>query len=125
MKITEQTIKFSLVGSANTLIHISIATLLIKCFLASQLFANSFAFMCATTFSYVAHTKYSFNKSLTKKNLSRFLVVTSICFSIAALLARLADLLHLDYKIGIGLVICIIPIVGFLLHRNWTYGCKE
>ena len=123
MNLIKQLMRFGIVGVLSTLIHACIATIMIKFLLSSQVVANCSAFVCATFFSYIAHTRYSFVASFSKKTSLRFIVVVSICFFITAILAKIAEYFNMPYQIGIVLVLSIVPIISYLLHRFWTYKC--
>lgn len=113
--------KFGLVGMVATCIHICIATSLSVFFLASQVVANCSAFSLATIFSYTAHTKWSFASNISRKSLLRFMAVTGFCFLLTALISWISEHLGFSFKIGITMVILIVPCFSYLLHRFWTY----
>lgn len=124
-KTIQQMIRFGLVGTLNTIIYIVIATIFIKFITGSQVIANCTAFILATCFSYIAHTTYSFRSSFSKKVFVKFIIVTAICFFTTALIAKMAEFLNLNYKLGIFINLSINPLLSYLLHRLWTYRHSE
>jgi len=83
--------------------------------------ANGFAFVVATTFSYLVNTIWSFSSPLHGKILVRFCIVSIVGLFLAMLVSGAAEYLGLHYLHGILLVAMIIPPVTFILHNFWTY----
>ena len=116
-----QLFRFGVVGISSTLLHVILATSLIKLFSTTQVFANCNAFLCATIFSYIAHTKWSFGSVITKKTMARFSITIGICFGLTYIISSFAQSINLPYQIGIFLIVTTVPICSYLLHRFWTY----
>jgi hypothetical protein len=70
-----------------------VASALYAWFDATQVAANAAAFVCATAFSYLANTLWSFSSTLHSRNLLRYLTVATAGFIETMLLARAAELL--------------------------------
>ena len=114
--------RFCVIGIFATLIHVLVASSLIGMeLIVLPGIANGFAAMTAASFSYVGNTKWSFKKSFTQRNATRFVVTAVAGSSMAFALSSLADILGYHYLVGIGLVVVCVPIMSFLLHYYWTY----
>lgn len=119
--LTRQALRFALSGLLATGLHVLIATAFIQIILPAPPLANGVAFIVATIFSYLINTLWSFSRPLHGRNLFRFFVVSCIGLFLAMTISGAAQYLGLHYLYGIGLVVCIVPPVTFLLHNFWTY----
>lgn len=113
--------RFAITGLGATGVHVVIALALIELWGAPPPVANGVAFCVATAFSYVANTWWSFNARLHSKTLIRFLIVSLVGLGLSMSLAWVAELAGWPPLGGIGLVVCVVPLVSFALHSLWTY----
>jgi len=121
MRLAAEAPRFVLVGIGCTVIHAAMATLLV---VGSQLhpaIANGAAFLAATTVSYLAHTLWTFESSLTRKRLARFLVVTLAGLFLTMTIAGVTDMLGYPFYAGIAAVVILVPGATFIAHKLWTY----
>jgi putative flippase GtrA len=119
--LTKQALRFALSGFLVTGLHVFIATALIQIVLLAPTLANGVAFLAATIFSYLINTMWSFSNTLHGKNLFRFCIVSCIGLFLAMTISGTAQYYGLHYLYGIGLVVCVVPPLTFLLHNYWTY----
>ena len=113
--------RFGLSGLGSTTLHVLVASALYALLDATQVFANAVAFVCATAFSYLANTLWSFSSTVRTRNALRFLVVTLAGFVETLLLARAAEMLDVSRAMSIVAIALLIPPTTFVLHRLWTY----
>ncbi|MBY4866419.1 GtrA family protein [Burkholderia sp. Bp9017] len=113
--------RFGLSGLCSTALHALIACTMYALFDATQVVANAVAFICATVFSYLANTLWSFSSTVHARNLRRFLVVALAGFTETMALARIAELLDVPRGWSIVAIALLIPPTTFLMHRLWTY----
>jgi len=120
---TERTrlVRFGVSGLCSTAIHTLVAAALFARFDATLVTANTIAFLCATAFSYLANTLWSFSSTVRTRNAVRFLAVTLAGFVETLLLARAAEALDVSRAMSIVAIALLIPPTTFLLHRLWTY----
>lgn len=113
--------RFGLAGVCSTAFHALIACAMYALFDATQVVANAVAFICATVFSYLANTLWSFSSTVQSRNLRRFLIVALAGFTETMALARMAELLDVPRGWSIVAIALLIPPTTFLMHRLWTY----
>lgn len=113
--------RFGLSGLMVTGLHALVATMAITMLQLSPATANGLAFLIATLCSYQLNTRWSFSAVVEQKNFYRFCFVSAIGLFLAVSISGTAEYFGFNYLIGIGMVICIVPIVSFLLHYFWTY----
>jgi putative flippase GtrA len=113
--------RFGISGLLATGLHVAIALSLINRYEVSPPLANSAAFACATVWSYLANTLWSFSSSPDLRNACRFVVVALGGMSLTALTAGLAQKAGAVPLVGIGMVVCVVPGFTFVAHRYWTY----
>ncbi|MCD5989346.1 GtrA family protein [Pseudomonas sp. CDFA 553] len=114
-------LRFAVTGLFITLLHIAVAMLMVEVLIASPSVANGVAFGVSALTSYMINTLWSFSARLQGYTLIRFICVSLIGFAVSMLIARLAQQVGLDYRIGIAGVVFIVPVLTFLLHSKWTY----
>ena len=78
-------------------------------------------FAVATLVSYLSHTLWTFESSLTRKRLARFLLVSLAGFVLTVVIAGAVDMLGFPFYAGIGAVVLIVPGATLTLHKLWTY----
>ena len=117
-----QLLRFSVTGLGATAIHICVAVVAIERLEFVPGLANGVALVMATIFSYVANTYWSFGARSNVLVLTRYWTIASIACFLAVSLSSIADYLHWHYLIGILLVVLVVPVFSFLLHKYWTYN---
>ena len=113
--------RFGLSGLCSTALHVLTASAMYTWFDATQVVANATAFVCATAFSYLANTLWSFSSTVQSRNLLRYLTVALAGFTETLLLARAAELLDVPRGWAIVAIALLSPPTMFVLHRVWTY----
>ncbi|WP_322025091.1 GtrA family protein [Burkholderia sp. BCC1977] len=113
--------RFGLSGLGSTALHVLVASALYALFDATQVIANAVAFVCATAFSYLANTLWSFSSAVHSRTLLRYLTVALAGFAETMGLARAAELLDVPRGWAIVAIALLIPPTMFVLHRVWTY----
>ncbi|KWC09387.1 GtrA family protein [Burkholderia ubonensis] len=114
-------IRFGVSGLCSTAIHALIASAMLALADATPVTANAVALVCATVFSYLANTLWSFSSTVQWSNLVRFLTVAVSGLAETMLLARGTEALGLAAGWSIVAVVLFVPPVTFVLHRLWTY----
>ncbi|HEF5873705.1 TPA: GtrA family protein [Burkholderia cenocepacia] len=114
-------VRFGVSGLGSTAIHTLVAAALFALVDATPVTANAVAFLCATAFSYLANTLWSFSSTVRTRNAMRFLAVTLVGFVETMLLARAAEALGASRAMGVVAIALLIPPTTFVLHRLWTY----
>lgn len=104
-----------------TAIHVAIAMLLITRLALAPYIANPIAFVVATCFAYTTNTLWSFASQMSHRTLWRYVGVSALGCLATAVVSALADAAHLDYRIGIALVIVVVTPMNFTMHSLWTY----
>lgn len=114
-------IRFGVCGLSATGLHVGVAVVLISHIGASQFLANTVAFACATCWSYLVNTLWSFSSSLRVRNVWRFITVSLGGAALTGLVSYLAQVAGAGPWIGIAMVICAVTPLSFVTHRRWTY----
>lgn len=114
-------VRFGICGLLATGLHVIVAVVLISYAGASPTLANTVAFICATCWSYLVNTLWSFPSSLRLRNLWRFIVVSLGGLALAGLVSYLMQVVGAGPWIGIAMVVCAVTPLTFVTHRRWTY----
>ncbi|AZQ53720.1 GtrA family protein [Burkholderia cenocepacia] len=114
-------VRFGVSGLGSTAIHALVAAALFVLLDATPVTANAAAFLCATAFSYLANTLWSFSSTVRPRNATRFLAVTLAGFVETMLLARAAEALDAPRAMSVVAIALLVPPTTFVLHRLWTY----
>lgn len=114
-------VRFGITGLLATGIHVAVAVTLIVRLGMFPYIANSIAFLVATGFSYAINTRWSFSTRMDRGTLLRYACVAAFgCLATMAIAAG-SEVAHLDYRLGILLVIVLVTPATFALHSLWTY----
>jgi len=119
--VLKRAARFAFTGVFVTGVHAAIAIVIIQFLVPIPPLANGVAFIGATVISYVINTTWSFSRRLHGRTLYRFVLVSIIGFLVAMSVAWGAQILGLNYLLGICAVALTIPPMTFLLHTFWTY----
>jgi len=120
-QIPSSLLRYYLIGILATLMHVVIVAILIEKFASSAGLANGIAFILATIFSYIMNTYWSFQAKMSFTVLCRFWSVAALGCALAVVISSVAEHLGFHYLIGIAMVMSVVPVISYLLHRNWTY----
>ena len=114
---------FGLVGAFATLIHVSIFMMLVEIIGVSPVLASIPSFLVAMLFSYAANHRWTFQAStLHAIYLPRFSLVSVTGMSINVFITYMVvNLLGLEYGVALVMVVTSIPILTYLLNKNWTF----
>jgi putative flippase GtrA len=115
-------VRFGFTGLLATGIHVAVAVTLITRLGMFPYVANPIAFLTATGFSYAANTLWSFSSRMSHRTLLRYACVAVFGCLATTAIAAAAEAAHLDYRLGIMLVIALVTPITFALHSIWTYG---
>lgn len=117
----KQFLRFAVIGAFGGGLYIGTAVGLVTVAGASPVLANAVAFCVNTAFSFSMNTWLNFSVPVTMRNWLRFCVVSLLGLALTAAVAAVAEDLGLHYGYGIAMVAVSVPLLTFLLHRNWTY----
>jgi putative flippase GtrA len=112
---------FSLIGIANSLIHLIIVIGLVELFSVHPLPANGIAFISANIFSFWANSRWSFRVVATRQRYMRFLAVSLAGLAVSLIAIAISEMLQWHYLAGVFLSFIFLPLITFLAHRNWTW----
>jgi putative flippase GtrA len=117
----ERISKFILTGGITTGVHLGIVMFFMSFKVCGIEIANGIAYLVSTIFNLSVNTAWSFRQELTRKIIQRYIVVSAIGLLLAMLVAHINDKWGYDYLIGIAMVVCICPLVTYIMHVNYTY----
>ena len=115
--------RYVLAGILATGVHLSIAWLLIYLLALSVFMANTMAFFTAFVFSYVLQTKFVFQSRFEWVRFLKFLSVQFAAFLLSFMIASLLPVQNA--YVQTFLIVLIIPLVTFLIHKFWTFGSPQ
>ncbi|WP_163130281.1 GtrA family protein [Agarivorans sp. Alg241-V36] len=115
--------RYGLTGGIATAIHFFLALAVLEYWPQAFAVANFIGFSLAFIFSYLLQTCWVFQHQPSLNNALRFFVVqaSALCLSIwlSSLLNDFSDI------IKVAVVIVLLPLVTFIIHRCWTYSQAE
>ena len=115
-------IKFTVVGLSIAVFHYESAVLMVDRGGLAPALANSIAFLAAAALSYTLQTLWTFESSFTKRNAIRFVIVLLVGVVVSWGTSTAVAALGLPYRLGVLIVLFLIPGLNFLLHHFWTYA---
>ncbi|EEY73774.1 GtrA family protein [Grimontia hollisae] len=118
--LAHRIVRFAMTGGLATLTHIAVAFTLLHFFSTRVFYANLAGFACAFGLSYLMQSLFVFRSTLSLKNLVRFFTVQFSALLISQLLSE--QLQETNSYLRVLLVVFMIPLVTYLIHRIWTYN---
>ena len=115
-------IKFTVVGLSIAVFHYMSAVLMVEHGGLAPALANSIAFLAAAALSYTLQTLWTFESRFTARNAIRFVVVLLVGVAVSWGTSTAVAALGLPYRLGVIIVLFLIPALNFLLHHFWTYA---
>jgi putative flippase GtrA len=116
---------FSLIGVANTLIHLFIVTGLVELLAAHPIPANGIAFIGANIFSFWANSRWSFRIAMTNQRYMRFLAISLLGLAVSLIAITISEALQWHYLTGVILSFVLLPLITFFAHRHWTWKMPD
>jgi putative flippase GtrA len=114
-------LRFCVSGLFATGLHVSIAMTLIVRAEFSPPSANAIAFACSTGGAYLLNTFWSFSSAPALTNVWRFVVVSLSGLALTTLVSHVMQVVGASPGLGIAMVVCVVPPLTFVAHRQWTY----
>lgn len=114
-----QILKYAIFGVFSTLIHLSIAFMSMYFLNQGVIISNVLGFLSAFTFSYLGQSKYVFNFPLSLKHASKYFLIQFTSLSISLLFTLF--LFEFNSYIKTIIVIFLLPMITFVLHKVWTF----
>jgi putative flippase GtrA len=111
-------IKFTIAAIA--VFHYSAAVLLVERLGMHPAPANSIAFLFAAALSYTLQTLWTFQSRFTVRNAVRFVGVLLAGVVVSWGTSTTVAALGLPYRVGVIIVLFLIPGLNFLMHHLWT-----
>ena len=118
--LTFRLIRFGLTGGLATLIHITFAFAVIRFVYDNAFIANVLGFSFAFLFSYLAQTLFVFKKRMNWINAARFFLVQFGALLLSQAISNFFP--ETNSYVKVIIVVCILPVITYLIHRVWTYS---
>lgn len=117
---------FAVVGLVATLVHVTVVTVLVELFAVSAVTASVPAFLLAMLCSYIANRRWTFQADgAHHEQLPKYALVSAAGLGLNVLIMYVVvEVMHRWYGSGLALVVITVPMVTYLLNRNWTFGAK-
>ncbi|WP_406609902.1 GtrA family protein [Agarivorans sp. JK6] len=115
--------RYGFTGVIATTIHFVLALAVLQYWPQAFALANFVGFSLAFVFSYLLQTCWVFQNQPSLNNALRFFVVQTSALCLSILLSSLLN----DFSniIKVAVVIVLLPLVTFVIHRCWTYSQAE
>jgi putative flippase GtrA len=121
MNPLNQFFRFAGVGLLVTALHVAITVFLVEYANTNPVQANVVAFICATLTGLVLNSRWSFSRVLSARIMVRYLVVTTLGLLLTIAINVYCAQWGIRYEMALFLVVSSVPLLSFMLHRNWTY----
>ncbi|MFS1909712.1 GtrA family protein [Vibrio sp. 10N.286.48.B7] len=115
-------VRFALTGGLSTAIHITVAFLFLHFVQDNVLLANICGFSLAFIFSYFAQTILVFKNKVNWGNAARFFIVQFGALLVSQGISELFS--DLNSYVRVLMVVIILPIVTYVVHKLWTFSDK-
>jgi len=117
-----QLVVFGVVGVTATLTHYFMALFSHEIMTLSLYVANFLGYVSAVMVSFFGHGRFTFQQKLSWGVFARFALVSVGTFGCSELiLLALESYFSLSHRISLGVVVCTIPIITFVLSKLWVF----
>lgn len=116
-------VRFGVTGGLSSFTHIVVAFSWLYLLSSSVFIANMVGFLCAFGLSYLLQSHFVFQRKITTQNAKRFFVVQFSALMVSQLFSSLFQ--DSNHYARVLLVVFMIPLVTYLIHRCWTYKDSE
>ncbi|WP_246434657.1 GtrA family protein [Teredinibacter haidensis] len=121
-----QLLVFGVVGVTATLTHYFTALISHEWAGIDLYFANLIGYVSAVMVSYFGHGRFTFKQELDLQVFLRFaLVSVSTFFCSELILLALETFLQLSHRVSLGVVVCTIPVITFVLSKMWVFRARK
>ncbi|MGR9072608.1 MAG: GtrA family protein [Gammaproteobacteria bacterium] len=120
--LCQEFFKFGAVGLVATIVHISIAIIMIRFWQCNLFQANIAAYSVAMLFSFVFNSRWSFNRQLSTSLFLRFFTANSAVLGVIMGGSLFLTYFRTDPVVGTFLIALCSPLVSFTAHKFWTYS---
>lgn len=116
-------LRYCVVGGLGTVVHFGTTMLLVELWRVDAVAATVIGFLCALAVSFALNRSWVFASSVAvAPGLARYTAVSVLGFVLnVAIMFVVTRVLGLDYRIGLVLVVLIIPVTNFTLNARWTF----
>ena len=83
--------------------------------------ASVVGFALGTFASWLLNSLWTFSAPLRGRILLRFVAVTLVGLGLNVLIMAGVEAIGVDYRLGLFLVLVVVPVFNFCCHRLWTY----
>ncbi len=113
-------VKYGIVGIVSTGIHITAAFLFVYFIKQSLFMSNIFGFSWAYLISYVCQSKFVFERSLSTTRAIKYLLIQILALLSSIGLSSMVN--HTNIYLKVVLVVFIMPVITFFIHKTWTFA---
>ena len=128
-QITNEFIKFAMVGVVNTIIHLSVLYVLTEFFLIWYILSSFLAFLVAVTNSFIMNTLWTFKKDIKRKTVTKygkfFIVSVVTALSNLFFIYVFTEFSGLWYMLSQFIAIVLTLMINFIGNKFWTFNENE
>jgi putative flippase GtrA len=115
--------RYGVVGVIGTILHFALTVAQVEWLALDPVLASAIAFVVVLLVSYALNHTWTFAASVAPlAGLARYSAVTIVSFALnLTIMAVVTKVLHWDYRIGLVLIVLVIPAINFTLNARWTF----
>lgn len=123
VETVQRFLRYCAVGGLGTLIHFGTTLILVERFGIDPVPATIAGFVGALVVSFLLNRGWVFASTVAAApGLARYTAVSVLGFLLnVAIMVVVTRVLVLDYRIGLALVVLIVPATNFALNSRWTF----
>ena len=116
-------VRYGIIGTISTGIHVTAAFSFIYFVNQSLFLSNMVGFSWAYLFSYISQSKFVFESGISFKKAFKYLLVQLFALLLSIELSNMAEEFNIYLKVL--LVVIILPVFTFFIHKIWTFAKHE
>jgi putative flippase GtrA len=120
-----QAVKFLLTGLLSSACYAGTILFLVEVAGSGEIVATVVGFVAGTAVSWAINSLWTFEVALQGATLQRFVAVTLLGLGLNVGIMKMVLLAGLDYRLGVLLILVVVPVFNFCGHRWWTYQLRR
>jgi len=119
--ISHKILIFGVIGLISTGIHLASSLLFVSFLVSLATVANVMGYLTAAPFAYLAHSKFTFKKSISFRAFGSFLIVNSTIFLFSVCVSVFFDFIQVDKFIGTAVSVSVFPVISYVANSTITF----
>lgn len=122
LSVSSPFIRFCLIGTLATFVHIILANLILYLFASELTFANVIAYLCTFGLSFFANTFWSFSTLPSINRFKKYLLTSLFVLMVITSVSYIFEKMQVSNAIASVIIALVIALLNYLLQRHFVFS---